>query len=340
MVASLPAYQPGKPDFNILRLGHIEYLVTDLEHSRDFYVNLVGLFETDRDPDHVYLRAIEDREHYSVVLTRAKAPGIGHFSFRVSCEEDLDRLARKFESHGLPIRWLQPDEERGQGRALRVRDPFGFPVEYYAQMESAPWLLQQYHLHRHGCPTRLDHLNVLMPDAQAGFDWYTRELGFGCAEYTAARKPEDRVWASWLYRKATVHDIAVMTGKGPSVHHAGFSLMEPMGVIRACDALGGAGYADNIERGPARHGISNALFVYIRDPDGNRFELYTGDYLTIDRDQPPMRWELDNPRRQSLWGAPPPRRWFEESMPVYDIRDGRPVPIANPVIHAIPSYVE
>ena len=83
-----------------------------------------------------------------------------------------------------------------------------------------------------------------------------------------------------------------MTGKGPSVHHAGFSLMEPMGVIRACDALAAAGYADNIERGPARHGISNALFVYVRDPDGNRFELYTGDYLTVDRDQAPKRWEL------------------------------------------------
>ena len=39
----------------------------------------------------------------------------------------------------------------------------------------------------------------------------------------------------------------------------------------------------------------------MRDPDGNRFELYTGDYLTVDRDQAPKRWELDNPRRQSLW---------------------------------------
>ena len=147
-----------------------------------------------------------------------------------------------------------------------MQDPFGFQVEYYAHMEQAPWLLQQYHLHRHGCPTRLDHLNVLMPDAQAGFDWYTRELGFYCSEFTASAPPEERVWASWLYRKATIHDIAVMTGKGPSVHHAGFSLMEPMGVIRACDALAAAGYADNIERGPARHGISNALFVMCATP--------------------------------------------------------------------------
>ena len=80
--------------------------------------------------------------------------------------------------------------------------------------------------------------------------------------------------------------------------------------------LAGAGYADNLERGPARHGISNALFVYFRDPDGNRFELYTGDYLTGDISAEPIRWSLNNPVRQTLWGAPPPRRWFEESMAV------------------------
>ena len=185
-----------------------------------------------------------------------------------------------------------------------MQDPFGFQVEYYAHMEQAPWLLQQYHLHRHGCPTRLDHLNVLMPDAQAGFDWYTRELGFYCSEFTASAPPEN-AWASWLYRKATIHDIAVMTGKGPSVHHAGFA-DGAHGRDPRLRRAAAAGYADNIERGPARHGISNALFVYVRDPDGNRFELYTGDYLTVDRDQAPKRWELDNPRRQSLWGPPPP----------------------------------
>ena len=67
-------YTPGKPDFNILRLGHIEYLVSDLARARDFYVDVVGLFETESDTDHVYLRAIEDREHHSVVLTRSPSP--------------------------------------------------------------------------------------------------------------------------------------------------------------------------------------------------------------------------------------------------------------------------
>lgn len=330
----------SRPDFDILRLGYLEYLVTDLERSRDFYVDVIGLFETARDADCVYLRAIEDRDHHCIVLRRAPQAGVGHFGFKVRSGHDLELLHAKFEGLGCPTKWLAPGERLAQGRTLLVQDPLGFPVAFYADMQRVDWLLQKFHLHRHGCPTRLDHVNILTPDAQKGYEWYVNELGFGPAEVTESDPPESRIWASWLYRKATVHDIAVMTGKGPTVHHAGLALMEPMGVIRACDALASAGYADSIERGPARHGISNALFVYVRDPDGNRFELYTGDYLTTDRHAEPVRWRLDDPRRQTLWGPPPPRRWFEESMSVASIETGEVIEPQPPLLRSLPTYVD
>ncbi len=34
------------------------------------------------------------------------------------------------------------------------------------------------------------------------------------------------------------------------------------------------GYLANMERGPGRHGLANAFFLYVRDPDGHRIELY------------------------------------------------------------------
>ena len=43
-----------------------------------------------------------------------------------------------------------------------------------------------------------------------------------------------------------------------------------------------------IERGPGRHGVSNAFFVYLRDPDGHRIELYACDYYTGDPDLKPL----------------------------------------------------
>lgn len=323
---------------NIARLGHVEFRTTDLERARDFYVDLIGLHETERDHDRIYLRCTEDKQHHTFVLRRAQSAGVGHIGFVVADEDDLDRMKARFEELGLPVRWAG-NEMLGQGRTLSVQDPLGFVIDYYATIQPVPWLVQQYHLHKGASPTRVDHVNVLTPDAQAGYDWYTGELGFGCAELTESDPPEQRIWASWLFRKSTVHDIAVMTGAGPAAHHIGLSLGDPLSIIRACDMLAGAGYANSIERGPGRHGISNALFVYVRDPDGNRFELYMGDYLTGNRAAEPIRWNLNNPVRQTLWGAPPPRRWFEESMAV-ETFDGSALQATRPpLMQAVPNYV-
>lgn len=322
----------------ILKLGHVEFRTTDLERARAFYVDLIGLHETARDGERIYLRCSEDRQHHTFVLRQASSAGVGHVAFRVSSEGDLDRMKVRFKELGLDTRWVD-GTLKGQGRTLRVEDPLGFSVEYYAEMEPVEWLVQKYHLHKGAAPTRIDHVNVLTPDAQAGYEWYTGELGFGCAEFTESDPPDQRIWASWLFRKSTVHDIAVMTGAGPAAHHVGFSLADPMAIIRACDMLAGAGYSDSIERGPARHGISNALFVYVRDPDGNRLELYTGDYLTGNFDAEPIRWSLNNPLRQTLWGAPPPRRWFEEAMAVESFDGKTLLPTKPPLLQSIPNYV-
>jgi hypothetical protein len=58
--------------------------------------------------------------------------------------------------------------------------------------------------------------------------------------------------------------------------------------------------------------VSNAFFLYLRDPDGFRIELYTSDYFTGDPDFEPLRWTVDDPRRGTLWGHIAPASWFEE----------------------------
>ena len=58
-----------------------------------------------------------------------------------------------------------------------------------------------------------------------------------------------------------------------------------------------------------------AAFPFHGSPDGHRIELYTSDYFTGDHDHEPLRWSLKDPRRQTLWGAPAPRSWFEQGSP-------------------------
>jgi hypothetical protein len=53
-----------------------------------------------------------------------------------------------------------------------------------------------------------------------------------------------------------------------------------------------------------------------------------------------IRWKLDDPRRQTLWGPPPPRRWFEEYMQVESLETGELVEVSAPISRAIPTYVD
>jgi len=74
-----------------------------------------------------------------------------------------------------------------------------------------------------------------------------------------------------------------------------------------------------IERGPGRHGISNAFFLYILDPDGHRTEIYCSDYQTVDPDLEAIKWDLQDPQRQTLWGAKAPESWFKHGSLFEDV---------------------
>ena len=316
----------GRAGANVLRAAHAEFRVTDLEAARHFYVDLLGLVETERTADALYLRALEEREHHSLVLRRAPSPGLTHMAYRVADPDDLGRLSHRFAALGLPQRWVEVGEELGQGRALRAQDPAGLPIEFYHAMDPAERLLQRFDLYRGPHIMRLDHFNCQVSHVKPLHDFYTEELGFRLTEYTETEETEPRIWAAWMHRKGNVHDLALMNGLGPRLHHVAYWLPDALAVLRTCDILAGARMHEAIERGPGRHGISNALFLYLRDPDGNRLELYANDYLTVDPDLAPLRWSINDPRRQTFWGHAAPASWFEEASPVESVLDGSFMP--------------
>ncbi len=123
------------------------------------------------------------------------------------------------------------------------------------------------------------------------------------------------------------------------MHHVGVWVTDMVSLIRAADILGAAtDQAESIERGPGRHGISNAMFLYLRDPDGNRVEIYTSDYLTVDLDLDPIRWDLNDRRRQTLWGHAAPQSWFEEASPL-EALDGGFVETTESVLDSKPQHI-
>jgi 3,4-dihydroxyphenylacetate 2,3-dioxygenase len=323
----------------IVRSGHGEFRVTDLERARHFYVDLLGLVETERTANTLYLRGYEDRDHHALVLRKAESPGAGPMAFRVASDDDLDRLEHYFNTEELPVRRVEPDEEAGQGAAIRAQDPSGLPLEFFSSMQQVERMLQQFDRYRGAQVMRFDHFNVQVPDVDRAYHFYAEGLGFGCSEYTATDGAPEQLWAAWLHRKQNVHDIALMNGIGPRLHHLGFWLADTLSVLRACDILAGAGMEASIERGPGRHGISNAFFLYLRDPDGNRVEFYANDYLIADPDWEPIRWSLDDRRRATFWGHAAPPSWFDEAALCESIVTGELVPTSVPRLIDRPQHV-
>jgi catechol 2,3-dioxygenase len=325
--------------FNILRSAHAEYRVTDMDAARHFYVDALGFLVVRDDGDRLYLGCMEERDLYSLVLRKADSPGVSHVSFRVEAESDLDALALIAGQDHLKSRWLEPGAEPGQGRALRIQDPNGIPLEFVHHLERRPWELQSYQKYRGAQIMRIDHFNCQVTDAALAHQWYTSRLGFHCSEYTATDDVPEKMWAAWMHRKQNVHDVAMMTGIGPRLHHVGFWAYDRISILNACDILAAMGYASSIERGPGRHGLSNAFFLYLRDPDKNRIEVYTGDYLITDWDMPSVRWSINDPRRATLWGHIPPKSWFEEASLVEDIQTGELLSVSPPPILDRPEFV-
>jgi catechol 2,3-dioxygenase len=317
--AAVLTRQFARPAFDIVRAAHAELEVTDLDASRAFYVDVLGLIETERTADAVHLRGWEERLHHSIVLRETGEAAVSHMAFRVREPSDLDRLEAEFERRGSPLARL--DSEHAHGPALRVFSETGFPLEFFHAMDAVEPRLQHFHAQRGAPIMRIDHFNLHVADVERDFVFWA-ELGFACSEYIATDEEDERVTAAWMMRKPGVHDVALTSGRGPRLHHIGLWVADMTSVLRACDQLASAGYAHAIERGPGRHGVSNAFFVYLRDPDGHRVELYSCDYYTGDPGHRPLRWSVKNPLCRSFYGTRAPDSWYEESSLVRDL-EGR-----------------
>jgi len=170
-------------------------------------------------------------------------------------------------------------------------------------------------------PLRIDHFNCFSHDVDASVAFYS-DFGFRVTEYTEDAESK-KLWAAWM---------PFTNGNGPRMHHIAFWVPTPLNIIDLLDLMSTTGYVDNIERGPGRHGISNAFFLYILDPDGHRIEIYCSDYQTLDPDHEPIKWDLKDPQRQTLWGAAAPRSWFEHGTNFVGVDTQDSTIAASPII--------
>jgi catechol 2,3-dioxygenase len=318
------------PPFDITRASHSVIAVKDLAKSRAFYVDLIGFIVSDEDRDAIYLRGVAEASHHSLVLKRAgsgAADGAAAERVGLRCfsEEDLEKAHYHFTNAGLPAQWV---ERPYQGRTLQVSDPLGAPLEFCATMARQPRLVVTFAQHHGAVPQRIDHFQLLVPDVAGACAFYM-ELGFRLSEYIAADGSDELLFV-FLQRKGNPHDIVFASGAGPRLHHAAFSIPESYQFFYVCDLAAEMGFAENIEYGPGRHGPGHALFVYMRDPDGHRIELFNTHYQCMDIDDEPVRWDASQAGKRR-WQLPARASWYREASRFAGVVPREPANPGNPM---------
>lgn len=295
------------PPFNITRISHVVLTVRDLDESIRFYCGVVGLLLTERLGDIAYLRGAEEACHHSLVLRETKStPVCEIIGFRVLTDAELDKAYDWAVAEGLSPTW---HEVPFQSRTLRFHDPANTPIELCAHMP----VLERHLDHSTAgisFSKRLDHVQTLNPAIDATTAFYA-SLGFRISDAIIV---EDKLAACFLWRKGSVSDYVLMEGDGPRLHHIAFMVRKPDEILRACDMIGELKFpAETTEEGPGRHGMDGAYYIYFRDPDGHRIELFDGHYQTIDAELTPKQFppEVAAPP----WGLPTLASWFDEGTP-------------------------
>jgi catechol 2,3-dioxygenase len=312
-----------EPIFDVAQLAHVEIFTPKPERTLWFFRDILGLSESARQGQSVYLRAYEDYYHHTLKITEAKQAGLGHICWRSSSEPALHRRVKVLEESGYGQGWI--DGDIGHGHAYQFRDPDGhqmeilWDVEYYevpADKKSA-LLTRPQKRPMQGVPVRrLDHINVMASEPGPCSTFMQDQLGFRLREQVF---DGSRVMAAWLSVSALVHEIAFTgdsTGSQGRLHHVAYWYGIPQHIFDLAELLRENGVT--IEAGPGKHGITQALFMYVYEPGGNRVELFSDSgYLIFDPTWKPVVWSMEQAVDAGLvWiGAPLPDSFWSYATP-------------------------
>jgi len=129
------------------KLGHVGIFVKDLERSKKFYTDVVGLKVSDELPGRaVFLRCSYD--HHDTVLFQLPHEKLGRsqndrvevqqISYELDRLEDLRQKAEEVRTLGIEV--IGP-QQRGPGmdKTIDFSDPDGNTIQFYCDMDQTGW---------------------------------------------------------------------------------------------------------------------------------------------------------------------------------------------------------
>lgn len=281
------------------------------DESVAFFHDLLGMEISHREGQSVYLRAYEDFYQYTLKLTESKQAGLEEVTWRASSAEALEHVVKRIEATGLGDNWT--DRDYAHGRAYKFCTPDGhrqkvlWDLDYFDAPPELKSKLRNRPSKRplRGVPVRrIDHVNLMVSDVVKNTDFMLNVLDFKLREQKIG--DGGAIVGSWLSVSALVHELAIMrdsTGSRGRFHHVAYWYGAQQHLLDIADIFSERDV--RMESGPAKHGTTQAYFMYCFEPGGNRVELF-GDtgYLIFDPEWKTVVWNVANEvdlEKSSIW---------------------------------------
>jgi catechol 2,3-dioxygenase len=148
------------------RLSHVNLNCRDIEATARFFQEALGFVLTDRSNSMAFLRCNAD--HHSVVLANSGVDGLNHVAFMMPDWESVMRGSGRIIDHGYPIAWGVGRHGPGNNVFAYFVDPFGFVIEYTAEVLEVDDNYQPHGPdHWTWPPGRTDHWGIAPPKTES-----------------------------------------------------------------------------------------------------------------------------------------------------------------------------
>ncbi|HET6215165.1 MAG TPA: VOC family protein [Micromonosporaceae bacterium] len=323
---------------DLAHVGSVELFTPVPDQTRWFFVELMGMSESGRRGDSVYLHAWDDYERFTIKITASTSSGIGRTYLRAAGPHALARRVAEIERTGLGKGWTE--DELGLGPVFVCTDPGGHEFGLYweterfqAPPELKPALKNQASRFpgRGANVRRIDHVNYLARDVPACAVFLTGCLGAQATEQI--KLDNGAISAVWYHISDKSYDLVYTndwTDSSGRLHHVAFATDTREDILRAADV-----FLDNgihIETGPHKHAIQQTFFLYVYEPAGNRIELCNGGArLVLAPDWDVVTWTQAERAKGQAWGLKTIESFHTHGTPPVGTHfDGGPTAWADP----------
>lgn len=285
----------------ISAMGHIGIQTTKLEESVFDATQILGLRETERTADAVYLAA--GNVHHELVYVESDVDGVDSFGLVARDGDALRTIRKRVEDENFRIVSEKP---RGAGieDGFSFVGPEGFVFEIYVGMQEnqAPQLSFG--------PDRYGHINFHPRDVGGMMRFLHRVLDFRLSDVIG----DD--FAYFMRCNPDHHGIALVRGEG-TLHHHAWQTQSIADLGKLGDRLNKLGR--DLIWGPVRHGAGHNIAAYFVETSGAVVELYTDLEQIYDDARPPVVWGEDE-NWYNMWGQYRPLDFRQHGLAPVDLR--------------------